>query len=122
MTPTTDVFNVPPGAKLSHPPKKTDYVAIACVIDDGTPVGYARVAVTDWTTGRGRGKVTRPFAEVLVHHLGPVSAVPDDGLIGEDDPAYEALKRGDLLWSGHRYTLRWLEREDGEQVHAQYFA
>jgi hypothetical protein len=117
-----DIFNVPEPAKLPNPSNGTDYVAIASVFDDSISIGFAMLTVTDWTTGRGRRKSTRPIAEVLLHRLGVETAVPDDGIIGDDDPAYEALGRGELLWSGHRFRIEWLDRAEAQRAYDQYFA
>lgn len=118
----SDAFHVPDAAKLPNPPKNTDYVAIAEVLEDSTTIGYAMITVAQWTRRPQHVKSTRPMAEVILHRLGVAASVPDDGLIGDDDPAYEALGRGELLWSGRRYQLRWLDRDSTERAYSAYFA
>ena len=117
-----DVFNVPQSAKLPNPPKGIDYVAIALVSDSATMIGFAMVTVSEWTDRRHGVKNKRPMAEVLLHRPGVVMEVPDDGLIGDDDPAYEALGRGELLWSGRRFRLEWADEHTARKVYEDYFA
>lgn len=102
-----DRFNVPDYAKIDNPPKNNDYVAIAAIFDGEARIGFAMFTVTDWATGRGRRKSSRPMAEVLLVRPGAETAVPDDGLVGEDDPAYEAIGRGELIWSGRSFRIQW---------------
>ena len=116
-----DVFNVPQSAKLPKPPKGADYVAIALVFDGATAIGFAMVTVSKWTDRRDGVKRTRPMAEVLLQRTGVVTEVPDDGLIGDDDPAYEALGRGELLWSGRRFRLEWADEQTASKVYRDYF-
>lgn len=116
-----DVFNVPQFARLPNPPKGTDYVAMALVFDGATMIGFAMVTVSEWTDRRHGVKRTRPMAEVLLQRTGAVMEVPDDGLIGDEDPAYEALGRGELLWSGRRFRLEWADEQTARKVYRDYF-
>lgn len=117
-----DVFNVPRSAKLPNPPRGTDYVAIALVFDSATMIGFAMVTVSEWTDRRHGVTKKRPMAEVLLHRPGVVMDVPDDGVIGDDDPAYEALGRGELLWSGRRFRLKWADEQTARKAYEDYFA
>lgn len=108
-------------ARLPVRPKNTDYVAIAEVLNESSLIGYAMITVSQWTRLPRGTNLTRQQAEVILHKLGVVAAVPDDGIIGDDDPAYEALGRGELLWSGITYKLRWPDQAVAGSIYREYF-
>lgn len=122
ISPAGDVFNVPQSAKLPDPPKGTDYVAIARVFDGSTMIGFASITVSEWTDRRHGPRRARQMAEVLLHRPGVAAEVPDDGLIGDDDPGYEALGRGELIWSGRSLQLEWVDEDTAKRVYSDYFS